>query len=311
MDNLELLVPLNESMDRIVATVSALSPADLAAQSGIPPWTRGHVITHIARNADSIVRLLNGAATAVETPQYSSGQARDAEIEAGAARPLDELVADLRGSFAAIDSAARALPVAAWSAPIQLRGGEPALASRLLALRLREQEIHHADIGAGYSFADIPASEVGLVILDIRTSAIDRGDTAPLRVVATDSDFTCEVGTGGPTVSGPQAELLGVAQRPLIRRRAHPGQRAAGRPTLGLGVEYVLRHHNPRASINAMTRYRFLDGMGDVVDEADFDDHTAALEWATDDAAEHDEEIQRVEYLGPEGDWRWAGALHG
>jgi hypothetical protein len=58
-----------------------------------------------------------------------------------------------------------------------------------------------------------------------------------------------------------------------------------------------------------MTRYRFLDGMGDVVDEGDFDDHAAALEWATDD--DHDEEIQRVEYLGPEGDWRWAGAFHG
>jgi hypothetical protein len=60
-----------------------------------------------------------------------------------------------------------------------------------------------------------------------------------------------------------------------------------------------------------MTRYRFLDGMGDVVEEADFDDHASALAWATDDDADHDEEIQRVEYLGPEGDWRWAGALQG
>jgi hypothetical protein len=63
--------------------------------------------------------------------------------------------------------------------------------------------------------------------------------------------------------------------------------------------------------MNDMTRYRFLDGMGDVVDEAEFDDHAAALQWATDEGAEHDEEIQRVEYLGPEGDWRWAGALGG
>jgi hypothetical protein len=58
-----------------------------------------------------------------------------------------------------------------------------------------------------------------------------------------------------------------------------------------------------------VTRYRFLDGMGEVVGEGEFADHTAALAWAESD--EHDEDVQRVEYLGPEGDWRWAGALHG
>ena len=57
-----------------------------------------------------------------------------------------------------------------------------------------------------------------------------------------------------------------------------------------------------------MTGYRFLDGMGDVVADGEFVDHAAALVWARDEDA-HDEDIQRVEYLGPEGDWRWAGAL--
>ncbi len=58
-----------------------------------------------------------------------------------------------------------------------------------------------------------------------------------------------------------------------------------------------------------MACYRFLDGMGDVVAEREFADHAAALAWASDD--EHDDEVQRVEYLGPEGDWRWAGPLEG
>lgn len=59
-----------------------------------------------------------------------------------------------------------------------------------------------------------------------------------------------------------------------------------------------------------MVRYRFLDGMGDVVAERRFPDHAAALAWAR-DQEEVEEEIQRVEFLGPEGDWRWAGALEG
>jgi hypothetical protein len=62
-----------------------------------------------------------------------------------------------------------------------------------------------------------------------------------------------------------------------------------------------------------MTRYRFLDAMGDVVAEEEFDQHADAVAWAMtrewDD--ERDEDVQRVEYLGPEGDWRWAGALSG
>ena len=64
------------------------------------------------------------------------------------------------------------------------------------------------------------------------------------------------------------------------------------------------------ARLISVTRYRFLDGMGDVVDERDFADHAAALTWARDDV-EKEDEVQRVEFLGPEGDWRWAGPLVG
>lgn len=59
-----------------------------------------------------------------------------------------------------------------------------------------------------------------------------------------------------------------------------------------------------------MTRYRFLDAMGDPVAHRDFADHAAALAWAR-DGDDNEDEVQRVEYLGPEGDWRWAGPLQG
>lgn len=59
-----------------------------------------------------------------------------------------------------------------------------------------------------------------------------------------------------------------------------------------------------------MTSYRFLDAMGDVIDEREFDDHATALEWASAND-ELEDEVQRVEYRGSERDWRWAGALRG
>lgn len=55
-------------------------------------------------------------------------------------------------------------------------------------------------------------------------------------------------------------------------------------------------------------RYRFLDPLGDVVAEREFAEHRHALDWAQ-EQDELDEDVQRVEWLGPEGDWRWAGAL--
>jgi hypothetical protein len=54
-----------------------------------------------------------------------------------------------------------------------------------------------------------------------------------------------------------------------------------------------------------MTRYRFLDAMGDVVAEDDFPDREAAFAAAAD---LEDAEVFRVEYL--DGDWRWAGVLN-
>ena len=62
--------------------------------------------------------------------------------------------------------------------------------------------------------------------------------------------------------------------------------------------------------IDPVTRYRFLDPMGELIAEAEFPDHAAALAWAQDDG-DRDEDIQRVEYAGPDGDWRWAGPLQG
>ncbi|SDP01038.1 hypothetical protein SAMN04515671_2658 [Nakamurella panacisegetis] len=59
-----------------------------------------------------------------------------------------------------------------------------------------------------------------------------------------------------------------------------------------------------------MTRYRFLNPMGDVVDERELADHATALALAR-DGDEIDEDIQRVEFLGAEGDWRWTGPVEG
>ena len=85
---------------RLLATASALSDAQAREPSLLPGWTRGHVLCHIARNADGMVNLLNWARTGTETPMYASAESRTADIEAGAGRHAAELTADVRESAA-------------------------------------------------------------------------------------------------------------------------------------------------------------------------------------------------------------------
>lgn len=50
----EVLVPIAASTDRLVQTVKALDDTEVGGETLVPPWTRGHVITHVARAADSL-----------------------------------------------------------------------------------------------------------------------------------------------------------------------------------------------------------------------------------------------------------------
>jgi maleylpyruvate isomerase len=75
------------STDRLLATVDGLDDAALRAPSLLPGWTRAHVLTHIARNADGLVNLVTWARTGEETPMYASTQARDTAIAATGGLP--------------------------------------------------------------------------------------------------------------------------------------------------------------------------------------------------------------------------------
>ncbi|MEU0738726.1 maleylpyruvate isomerase family mycothiol-dependent enzyme [Streptomyces sp. NPDC006134] len=179
MQDLGILAPIAASTDRFVATVTSLTDAQVQGGTRVPPWTRGHVITHVARAADSLCRLPTWARTGVETPQYASMDARAAEIEAGAGRRVADLVADALGTAARFEEAVRTLPPAAWHAEVRMRTGELRTPATLVSTRLRELEIHHADLDAGYGFRDIPADAARWIIDDIAEALARRPDTPP------------------------------------------------------------------------------------------------------------------------------------
>ncbi|WP_165485453.1 maleylpyruvate isomerase N-terminal domain-containing protein [Protofrankia symbiont of Coriaria ruscifolia] len=53
---------------RLLAEVERLNNAGVRELSALPGWTRAHLITHLARNADGLVNLLTWARTGIVTP---------------------------------------------------------------------------------------------------------------------------------------------------------------------------------------------------------------------------------------------------
>jgi maleylpyruvate isomerase len=53
---------LPEATQRLVRTVDRLDDEALAAPSGLPGWTRGHVVAHLALNAEGMAAVLDSRA---------------------------------------------------------------------------------------------------------------------------------------------------------------------------------------------------------------------------------------------------------
>ena len=150
-----------ESQRRLLEAIDGLTDEQARASSLLPGWTVGHVLTHLARNADSVVRRLDGAARGVIVDQYPGGaDGRAADIESGARRPAADLVADVAASCAAVESACDSVPTDAWANLTRGVGGDEVPAHAVVFSRWREVEIHHADLGLGHSPADWPADLV-------------------------------------------------------------------------------------------------------------------------------------------------------
>jgi maleylpyruvate isomerase len=141
----------------VEARLSGLDDAGARRPSRLPGWSVGHLVTHLARNADSVTRRLDGVARGRVVDQYVGGAAgRAAEIEEGSGRPAAELVDDLVAAHAHLDAAVGALGEEAWEAPTRSVDGTLRPARDLPRGRWREVEVHHVDLGLGYEPVDWP-----------------------------------------------------------------------------------------------------------------------------------------------------------
>jgi maleylpyruvate isomerase len=193
---------------RMLATVETFWDRDLTEDSLLPGWSWGHLLTHLARNADALGNLLSWARTGVETPMYRSKQQRDDDINVGATRPGGVLLSDVADSAARLRSAAELLAPSDWDSDVVTAQGRTIPAAQVPWLRLREVAIHHVDLGA--SFEDLPRELAAALLDDVLMSLRTKPGWPSLQIEQTDGGHAATVGDGPTThVKGTGAQLLG------------------------------------------------------------------------------------------------------
>ncbi|MGW1174769.1 maleylpyruvate isomerase family mycothiol-dependent enzyme [Kitasatospora sp. NPDC002543] len=203
------LARVEESTRHLLHTAAELKPQALAEPSALPGWTRGHVLAHLARNADSLVNLLTGARTGTDIPQYATHEARDADIERDAPRPLDVQLADLRDSHERFLAAAARMTDEAWTATVRHRFGYVFPACDIPAKRVVELEFHHVDLDAGYTPAHWPEEFAAAQFRRISGGLAGAADLPAVELVSDDTADRAVIGSGevSLTVEGPLRAL--------------------------------------------------------------------------------------------------------
>jgi maleylpyruvate isomerase len=201
---------VNAATQRLLGDTISVSDEDWQAPSRLPGWSRGHVATHIARQADGMVRLTEWARSGERQEMYASAEQRETDINAGAGRTGLEYQIDLDTSAGRLDQAFDGLDAATWDVVVELRSKTLVPARMLPLARLVEVVIHHVDLDIGYEVEQIETATAEWLLEWCAFRVREREEFPKLDLTA-DSGFTISLGNAGePTaVSGTSANLLG------------------------------------------------------------------------------------------------------
>ena len=154
---------------RFSAAIEGLDDDAVRAPSLLPGWSVGHVLTHVARNADSHIRRSEAAVRGEVVEQYPGGYAgRASDIERGARRPPAAIIEDVAATSASLQSVWGTLRGAAWTMQVRDVSGRHHVLRAMPSRRWRELEIHLVDLDIGPSYDDWPEEFVAENLPELR-----------------------------------------------------------------------------------------------------------------------------------------------
>lgn len=199
---------LTEAGQRLVRTVDGLSDDEWRAESLLPGWSRASVVAHLALNGEALRDVLVGACEGEPVAMYSSQEARDADIEELAHAEPAELRERLLAVLTTFQEATVAVPDDVWQGRFERTpAGQTLPLDSVPLMRVREIEIHHADLGSGYT-ADQWPHRFSETVVDGMVRRLD--SQTRFRITPLDSERSWDVGDvddDSGVVTGPVAQI--------------------------------------------------------------------------------------------------------
>ncbi|HSN11588.1 MAG TPA: maleylpyruvate isomerase family mycothiol-dependent enzyme [Propionibacteriaceae bacterium] len=190
---------------RLLGDTISISDDDWLGPTALPGWTRAHVATHLARNADVLRRYVTRLASRPELERDDLVT----DLEAGARRSPLDIQIDLDTSSGLLNDTFDKVTAEQWSTP--LHGGlEGLTVEDLPMMRLNEVVLHHVDLDCGFVMSDIdPRAAEWLLAWNVHRRT-DLANGPGIRLT-TGSGQVLRVGSGFgmSEVSGSAANLLG------------------------------------------------------------------------------------------------------
>ena len=208
---------LLDALDRHSALLEATAEGldDVSAPSLCPGWTRGHVLSHLARNAEAIAGLCRAAVDGEQRAMGPSDEARDADVNASAGRDAATQAEDVRTTDHLVaEQLARLRPEHADVSLERTPGRRLVPAGRLPFMRLREVVLHHLDLDAGFGLADVEP-ELTADLLGEEVERLQACDPPPDLTLRTDEGDEWTTGLGTAEVTGTRTAVLGWLARGL------------------------------------------------------------------------------------------------
>ncbi len=214
VDKVAALPDVDETLlatTRYLQALTVLDEESARRPSGLPGWSRAHVVAHVSRNADAFARVLNQAASGESATMYDAQGSRDLDIEHTVqTMDLPHLLDDAHRSAQRLEDAWRSCDADPDTPYARLPDARETFPLRTVGFRRRvEVEVHHADLDVGYQPSMWPTDfSVRLVGQRQDELAALPGGGPSMVLSSTDVEGLWKLGRGaGPQVTGAVGDL--------------------------------------------------------------------------------------------------------
>ncbi len=159
MHRYELVAACLDGHRRVLDTIDRVNDDELTYPSLLPGWSRADVIAWLALKSQSHSHLFGGPAAGEVRSQFPEGYEQAEMIRGEIVRGATHLRSTLAVSFSDLEEAWARLPDGLWDSQGVTSAGRRSMTD-IVARHLRDVEVHHVDLGAGYSIVDWPAQFV-------------------------------------------------------------------------------------------------------------------------------------------------------